>query len=186
MILGCDGCQTGFKVLGRVDEFRVLELDARFARGYPCPTPGCSSLQTKDFMNVGTFIDIPVTAFYRAIHGMGFGETAGADPQVVEELFKTKKVLGINVRGVGDPRRSIIDSLTFEDGTTLYFANSNEGACIYLIEKGNLLYENAGVSAARAPSSGVPDRTQARHPASGAAASRGRVPDHAAHEGSDS
>jgi len=142
----CDKCSLGLKVIGKPDDFRILEAPQSRLGGFSCPSPSCGGLLRTGGTQSVSYIEISVPAFYRAIHGMGFGKSAEAGADKVLELLKGQRVIGADLQEIGNPKRSIIKSVTLEDGTTLYLASSNEGACVYLIEEGNNVYEGRSMA----------------------------------------
>jgi hypothetical protein len=79
--------------------------------------------------------EIPVRAFYRAVHGFGSGEGASASIERFTELLRTKRIVQIQATPVGQPERVILNQLVLDDGTRLHFDSSSRGACCYYIEE---------------------------------------------------
>jgi hypothetical protein len=76
-----------------------------------------------------------VGAYYRAMYGLGLSETSAASAARVSELFLNDKIVAFEHSPVGVPERTILRSITFASGAVMHLANSNEGACVYLIEE---------------------------------------------------
>ena len=127
----CQECNFKLAIVGKAEEFRILE-DPKWASGFPCVLcPGIALRSSAGAVHR----ELTVGAYFRALHGLGVGDTAPADPERVKALFEGDEIVGMELRPIGQPTRTLLQSLTFKSGTTMHFASSNEGACIYLIEE---------------------------------------------------
>jgi hypothetical protein len=133
----CQICGLQVCIIGKFEDFKLLD-SPQWATGFPCIKPSCSGTAIKIPMALAKNpLEMPIGSYFKALYGLGFGKMIGAEPELVQSLFCNKKISSVDLFPIGQPTRSLIRSLTFEDGTILHFASSNEGACIYLVEVGN-------------------------------------------------
>ena len=134
----CKSCRRVYEVGGSEEEIKNLLLEKT---SYPCITPLCrgrlnrpSKEDLRELSKGYIPEEIPLKSFFRAV--MGFGMTNGAPAAVasVKELLLSKKIVGVMADPVGNPERTILNELVFEDGTRLHFGLSSLGACCYYVE----------------------------------------------------
>ena len=134
----CTECQTCWQLGGDFKEIQHIINSLDFEKGtYPCITPLCNGRLMKVHGTPPRFQpkEIPVRAFYRAIHGFGAGAGKEASIERFIELLRTKKIVEVQASPVGQPERVILNQLVLEDGTRLHFDSSTRGACCYYIEE---------------------------------------------------
>lgn len=76
----------------------------------------------------------PLETFH-AIEELGFPEERDCGEEVVRSVMQQQKVKSVQVKSVRGTGRSVIDSITMEDGTTLFLNGSGWGALVYRIRK---------------------------------------------------
>jgi hypothetical protein len=132
-VLACRACNTAYQIGGDIKEVVYL---VGSQESFPCITPLCAGRLTKSSVwNPDQPItEIPVHAFFRAIHGFGIGKGAAASLADAKNLLLTKKIVEVHGEEVGQPERVILRQLVLEDGTRLHFDTSSLGACLYYIE----------------------------------------------------
>lgn len=134
----CIRCKTCWQIGGDFSEIQHIINMLDFEKGsYPCITPHCSGVLQKVNGTPEGFQakEIPVRAFYRAVHGFGSGDGASASVERFSELLQTKRIVQVNATPVGQPERVILNQLVLDDGTRLHFDSSSRGACCYYIEE---------------------------------------------------
>ncbi len=134
----CDICQHVWQLGGDIQEIHHLLTSLDLEKGsYKCITPHCNGRLTlvHGVPHGFTSKEIPIRAFYRAIHGFGSGEGKEASVERFTELLRTKKIVEVQAIPVGQPERVILRQLVLEDGTRLHFDSSSRGACCYYIEE---------------------------------------------------
>lgn len=151
MFVACISCRVALQVSGDPEEIKSLLGDK--TSSYPCAMPLCDGRMTQVPMNriPGIFArrDMPVRGFFRAVNGFGSGEGPDASLENVAELMKTKVVADVIGETVGQPPRSIIKQIVYEDGTRLHLETSALGACAYFIEEaGNSCLETVDAAPA--------------------------------------
>lgn len=135
MRLGCTGpCKS--TVIVEIKDVAEESLFNRpqWEKGFPCPFPLCGGRLLKDtvaFRNSDRPpVHVSALEFYRRVCGQG-----EASFEVVTKILTTKRIVWVDGEAIGEPERSLIKSLTFEDGTKLHFGTSRHGACAYKLEE---------------------------------------------------
>ena len=77
--------------------------------------------------------DLEAHELLAALSGCGLPEEAACSAQVVAQIFATKQVVSVQCRDVPNTGRSLLESLTFADGTKMHLASSTHGAVVYRI-----------------------------------------------------
>ena len=134
----CQQCRHAWQLLGEREEVAsMMKLMDSEALTFPCITPLCESrLSQLTFVPPHTtLIELPVRAFYRAIHGFGTGEGDPASLKEFVDLITGGTIVTVKAIPIGQPERVILHQLVLEDGTRLHFDSSARGACCFYIEK---------------------------------------------------
>ncbi len=76
----------------------------------------------------------PLEAFH-AFSGLGFPEERDCGPTAVTQALLNGKVASLDTKLVRGSNRSVIYSLTMEDGTKLFLGSSPYGAMVYRLSK---------------------------------------------------
>lgn len=74
--------------------------------------------------------------FLSACSGFGLPDEIDASKNVVDTLLSKYKIVDVRVRQGGNPKRTILDCLILEDGSTLHVAAGGDGPTIYRITRG--------------------------------------------------
>lgn len=135
----CITCRHVWQLGGDIQEIHHLLNSLDIEKGsYKCITPHCNgrlALVHGGTPHGYTPKEIPIRAFYRAIHGFGSGEGKEASVERFTELLRTKRIVEVQAIPVGQPERVILRQLVLDDGTRLHFDSSSRGACCYYIEE---------------------------------------------------
>ena len=73
---------------------------------------------------------------YQASLGIGLPKEKKCSPTELKKLMVGAKVTAIQTEKTSDPHRSIIHSLTLDNGKQIHFASSTLGATIYKVTEG--------------------------------------------------
>ena len=136
-VWACVACHRAYEVGGSEEEISgLLGNDTESPR---CITPLCQGRLTRVTgkwanMRDYSFEEITLRSFFRAIMGFGKFEGSPAAAETVKKVLLTKKIVEAGVDPVGNPERTILHQLVFEDGTRLHFGSSSYGACCFYIE----------------------------------------------------
>lgn len=161
-IYHCKTCSCAFQVGGHHDEVQSLLSENM----YPCVSSGCQGVMHKvGNVPMGTHMkEIPLTAFYRAIHGFGTPDGEAAQLEHFVRLLKTRKIVQVLAEKAGQPERVILKTIVLDNGVRLHFDASSKGACCYYIENpGPSCVEvvEDEIRSEAAASSGDPNREEA-------------------------
>lgn len=124
-------CHCGVK-------YSVSELDPNkhlIPERFKCWAPKCRFYIKRDDSLLPSGIT-QALALYQAISGLGTGSEKKCGPDDVRKMVLGKKVVAVVVEQAASRDRSLITSLTFEDGKKLHFAASTRGATIYRVTNG--------------------------------------------------
>jgi len=131
----CIDCQLALRTICEPSEGTIL-MEAANEETAICPK--CSgpvefypSISDVAFNSMDIH-DLNYKEMYAALHGLGLPEERECSPSAVRELFK-KSIKSVDVTHLKGSHRSLINSIEFVDGTTLYIGASPFGAIIYRI-----------------------------------------------------
>jgi len=129
----CKICSNAFQVGGYLDEIKGLLTEGM----YTCITPGCQGVMHKTGnVPMGTPMhEVPLTVFYRAIHGFGSPNGECATVTDFVDLLKTQAIVQVLAEKAGQPERVILKTLVLANGVRMHFDSSSKGACCYYIEQ---------------------------------------------------
>jgi hypothetical protein len=144
IIIACKDCGTAVRVTGENDQLSHLvgELNQDwYPDKYPCPTAQCAGKAEfmegiePSAMRMLTIHDLTPHEAFAAFNGLGLPGEQDCGPTAVREVLLTNKVKAVDTRLIRGSHRSVIYSLTLEDGTILYLGSSSFGATVYRISK---------------------------------------------------
>jgi hypothetical protein len=72
-----------------------------------------------------------------ALEGLGFPDERDCAEEIVRGVLLGKSIRSVQAHGIRGTHRTVIDSITFEDGTTMFFSGSQWGALVYRLRKPN-------------------------------------------------
>lgn len=70
---------------------------------------------------------------YQASAGLGFSSERDCASSTLRKLLHGNRIIGTEMQDTGDPKKSILMSLTLESGKTIHLSSSVKGAIIYKI-----------------------------------------------------
>lgn len=70
---------------------------------------------------------------YQASAGLGFSTERDCSPDTLKKLLHGHMIMATDIHDTGDPKKSIIMSLTLETGKVLHLASSTKGAVVYKV-----------------------------------------------------
>lgn len=135
MFIICNNCKTGLRVSGDANELQALAE----RESHECPNCRCAC-------TVAPFVDnavlqeknvIPLTAqeAFLSLEGMGIPEERECAAEIVMSLLLKQSIKEVEAHTVPNTGRSVIESLTLDDGTTIYLGSSTHGALVYRIRR---------------------------------------------------
>lgn len=75
--------------------------------------------------------DITPQECFQALNGLGLPRERACHTQAVLTAILNKKVVGAEVQMLANDKRSVLHSITLEDGTRIYLGSSPQGALVY-------------------------------------------------------
>lgn len=140
----CTECSTAVRVSGDQEELDHLFGERNtdwYPSNFPCPDASCDA-KAKLLDSVASSAlrmlevhDLTPHEAYAALHGLGLPAERDCGPTAVKELLLTNQVAKVDARLIKGSNRSVIYSITMEDGTTLFLGSSPFGATAYRIAK---------------------------------------------------
>ncbi len=129
----CPKCENSFLVSSEDPDKHLLK------RGMRCPNyRECSgNLVQRNFKaNTGPIPNArKVTAIelYQAAAGIGLPEERKCSPKDIRKLLLGSRISSVHLENAPDPKKSILMSMTLDNGKTVYVTTSTKGAIIYKV-----------------------------------------------------
>ena len=97
------------------------------------PCPWCHGIMRQSKRTGSNDPVVSVRTAYEALSGLGWPEEQVCSPTQMKKLLVGKKITAVEVEVGTKPSRSILHSITLEDGRTLYLGSSPLGAVAYKV-----------------------------------------------------
>lgn len=127
---GCKKCGAQFIVPSIDPDIGLLKTRMR------CPSSCGGTVRLRAETNIRMKQPVQqVTALhlYQAVMGVGLPQERRCGPGDVTKVLVGSRIKAIDIVEAPDPRRSIVNSITLEDGRVVYLASSTKGATVYRI-----------------------------------------------------
>lgn len=136
MFIICNNCKLGLRITDAQEEIQSMLVGRDHI---PCPECQCPCT-TAPFVDNAVLQEKrvrSVTAMeaFLAIEGQGFPEERECAAEIVEKVLLEQRIKEVKVHSVPNTGRSVIELLTLEDGTVIYFGSSVHGALVYRIRR---------------------------------------------------
>ena len=136
----CTKCSFGVKVQGAEEDIESLVGSGSPTNGvHNCPDCGskCVNAPYADSPLLASYQIRDVTPFeaHLVFERMGFPEERDCIAETVIDELTSKRIKSVVARTVRGTNRASIDTITLEDGTTLFLSGSAAGAIVYRIRK---------------------------------------------------
>jgi hypothetical protein len=142
ILIVCKDCGVGLRVSGEHAEVDSLigERSDWYPDKYPCPGCGKSEAEMVDAIEPSAFnaldlYDLSLQETFAALNGLGLPHEQDCGPTAVQNLLVRQQIAKVDCHLIKGTNRTVVYSLTFEDGTTLYLGSSPYGATVYRIAK---------------------------------------------------
>jgi len=136
MYVICTNCREGLRVVGELAEVKSLIEDRAEHRCYACGGECEVGLfADNDLIREKRIRTLTPMEAHLALEGLGLPEERECAAEIVVGVFQQKKVTNVLARSVPNTGRSVIDSIEFEDGTTVFLGSSTHGALVYRIRR---------------------------------------------------
>jgi hypothetical protein len=144
ILIACKDCGTAVRVTGENEELHSLLGEGStdwYPDKYPCPTALCAG--KAEFMEgiepaalrMLQVHDLSVHEAYAAFHGLGLPNERDCGPTAVLDALLKHRVTSADVKLIRGSNRSVIYSLTLDDGTIIYLGSSPYGATAYRMSR---------------------------------------------------
>lgn len=139
--LTCLHCHLALRTTGELQELDYLigPRSEWFPNRYPCPRSGCNSqmifseaLDSK-ILAALEIHDLSPQEVFQALNGMGLPNEKKCDLATVLEALNGQKIVGIDASEIRNAGRTVVRSITLEDGKRIYFGSAPQGAIIYRV-----------------------------------------------------
>jgi hypothetical protein len=130
-IYSCKKCRCAFVVSGSDENLKLLQPSMRCPNAMSCE--GKIRVYATTNMDFKEAIRISALHLYQASMGAGLPKEKKCSPQEVKKLLVGSTIAEVELQNCPDPKRSIILSLTLNNGKVLHFASSTKGATIFKI-----------------------------------------------------
>jgi hypothetical protein len=139
--LACLKCQVALRLSGEFDEmdFLVGMKSDWYPDRYPCPTGGCGGTMTLTDTIASVDLeklrvhDLNPQEAFQAMHGMGLPKERECSAELVLKTLVGHLVTSVDIQDLRGSNRSVIHSLTLENGVRLYLGSSPFGAVVYRV-----------------------------------------------------
>ena len=141
----CPHFDFAVRAVGDPEEIKALLRGVEVELCPECKTPLRSSLYLDQELRLHVqhvLRELTPHETYLALLGNGFPEERECVEEIVTRVLEGHTVKKIEAREIPHTHRTVIDSITLEDGTTLFLSGSGWGALVTRIRKPNA-YTNA-------------------------------------------
>lgn len=139
--LACLKCRLALRLAGETLEMDYLVgmRSEWYPDRYPCPTSGCGSTMTLtdtissldlELLNIH---DLSPQETFQALHGMGLPKERQCNAELVLQSLIGRTVQSVDIQDLRGANRSVVHSLTLDDGTRVYLGASPHGAVVYRV-----------------------------------------------------
>jgi len=130
MTLACQKCQTAWAVSDKDPELPLLVIAARGLMN--CPKSNCDG-QLIEAKKRARARKISATELYQASCGMGFAFERQCGSREITKLLSGATIKSISVGPSIDPHKTVLKSLTLENGKVVHIGPSTQGAVVFKI-----------------------------------------------------
>ncbi len=128
----CRRCRLAFMVPADDDKNHLLKKRVRCPNWVTCKGRIYENAETNIAPQMPTTF-LSATELWQATMGSGLPEERNCGPRDVKKLMVGATILGIQLGDSPVPTRSLIHSITLDNGKTLHLAPSTKGATVFKI-----------------------------------------------------
>lgn len=139
--IACIRCHLALRTSGEFSEVDYLigMKSEWYPDRYPCPRSGCSGKMTltdaiasEDLILLEVHELTPQEVF-QALQGMGLPTEKECSESNVRDALEGRTVTAIDVRNLYGTNRSVLNSITLDNGHRIFLGSSPHGAVVYRI-----------------------------------------------------
>lgn len=132
----CPKCKRSFFVKEQDPQLHLLKKSMRCPNYIRCK----GHIANKSWTKAGEIRNwkwASAIELYQASAGLGFESERDCSPDTIKEFITGARIVASEVIETGDPKKSVLLSLTLDNGKTIHLASSTTGAVIYKITMSN-------------------------------------------------
>ena len=126
----CKKCKNSFLVITMPNEEHLLKRVMRCPNNSACGGKVYRQGETNIAMNP-SIKRLNALEFFRACAGVGLPGELRCGPKDIKKNLVGAKVVEVHLEEAPDPKRSLVFSLTLDNGKVLHLASSSQGATFY-------------------------------------------------------
>lgn len=126
----CKKCKEGFRVTVPPNEAHLLKRVMRCPHASVCGGKVYQQAETNIKPNFPV-TQIGALNFFQACAGVGLPGEQKCGPKDLKKLLIGARVVDAHLETAPDPKRSLVFSLTLDNGKVLHLASSTQGATFY-------------------------------------------------------
>lgn len=123
----CKKCSGAWAVLKHDPDVGLLKSRMR------CPNYDRCKGHLREVSKAENAARMPALSLWQSIMGMGTPEQRKCSPKELEKVLSGAKVKAVVLECHANPGRSIIHTLSLDNGKTIHFAGSPSGAVVYKV-----------------------------------------------------
>jgi hypothetical protein len=139
--LACLTCRLALRLSGddREMDYLVGIRSDWYPDRYPCPRSACEgkmvltdTIASTDLENL-EFHSLNAVEAFQALNGMGLPPERACNAEKVGEAMRGGTIVAMELQDLSGFNRTVLYSLTLDNGIRIYFGSSPEGAVVYRI-----------------------------------------------------
>ncbi|ERR1043165_3669530 len=135
----CSKCEKSYFVKkSKEDNMHLLKKSMRCPNYVRCKGK-ITQRSWKNSGEVRNYHWVTAIELYQASAGLGLLSERNCSPSMLKKILLGHRTVSVDVSASGDPNKSIVTSLTLDNGKVIHLASSTKGAIVYKItEAGNV------------------------------------------------
>lgn len=131
LVYTCKKCKSAYLVSGLDADVHLLQKQMRCPNSEVCG--GKIRIYASSKIRVTSTQRVSAVHLYQACMGAGLPHEKRCSPDDLKKLLLGSIVVSAQLESCPDPKRSLIMSLTLNNGKILHFASSTKGATIFKV-----------------------------------------------------
>src|SRR6185436_8776833 len=126
----CSKCERSFFVKNKDPNLHLLKKSMRCPNYIRCN----GHIIRKSWNNAGEIRNwkwVSAIELYQASAGIGLESERNCSPDTIRELLLGRRIVSTEILEAGDPKKSILLSITLDNGKAIHLASSTKGAIVY-------------------------------------------------------
>jgi DNA-directed RNA polymerase subunit RPC12/RpoP len=132
----CAKCEKSYFVKSADADKHLLKRSMRCPNYVRCK----GKIVQRSWKNAGevrNYYWVTALELYQAAAGLGLLSERNCSPLALKKILVGHKALAIEVSEAGDPNKSILTSITLDNGKVIHLAASTKGAIVYKVTEAN-------------------------------------------------